>query len=100
VSTVPEISFSPFAKGKGALLRVDFTETELAEIQATPERAAAFDALRVAALEVESAEADVETATKNVSASSRLFNDAKDALLNSVPKRTFLQEWRASVKGR
>lgn len=102
MSTVLEISFSPFSKGgKGnRLLRTDFTEAELAEIQATPERAAAFTALVSACAETEAGEAAVATATKDLSTRTRAFNDAKDALVNSKPKRSFMDEWRDTVKGK
>lgn len=97
-TAAPEISFSVL--GKGAKLRTDFSEAEAEEINATPERTAAFKALRLACAETEAGEAGIATATKDLSTRTRAFNDLKGELLNGKPKRSFMDEWRETVKGK
>jgi hypothetical protein len=100
MSTALEITFTVFDKGKGAKLRTDFSESEAEQLNATPERSAAFKALRAATDEVEASESAFDAATKDLSARTRAFNDLKGELLAATPPRSFMDEWRASVQGK
>ena len=86
-----QISFSVFAKSK---LLTYFTEAESDQLNATPERAQAFKALRAAADESEKAEANLIAVNADVAAKMATFAETRDALVKAHPPATFMSEWR------